>query len=201
MDSQNFRQPTTPNLLPTYNRAGVTKAITRMEKPSRTTYQIDDPRYPKYASIMQDARIATDYNSHCALYGGVNTRYGNSIRGYLQHNGDAIVQISRKRQADRAGAQFKMADTVVNTRTIQKCDEYECLFSRNKNMDALGLSRSEPVPALFGTFSQSNDIAPLPRIPLTTVFEGGRNTPHGRKFAPLGITSFNPRNSPYGSSG
>jgi len=201
MDSHNFRKPTSPNLFPTGNTdVAVVKAVKRMEAPTKATYPIDDPRYPGYASIMEDGRLVTDYKSHCAVYGG-NPRYGNSIRGFLQHNGDAIVQVSRKRQADRAGAQFKMAHTVVEPRTIQKCDEYDCLFSRNRDADSVGLNRSEPVPELFGTFSDARTLASWPQVPLTTKFEGGRNTPHGREYVPLGMTSFNARNSQYGSSG
>lgn len=172
-----------------------------MEAPLKATYPIDDPRYPGYASMMEDGRLATDYKSHCAAYGGINSRYGNSLRGFLQHHADAIAQVSRKRQADRAGAQFYMANTVIEPRTIQKCDEYDCTISRNKDMEAVGVNRSEPVPHLFGTFSTARAMKPLSSIPLTTVFEGGRNTPHGREYVPLGLKSFNPRNSQYGSSG
>ena len=202
MDSHNFRKPTSPNLFPDrHNPIAATQAVKRMEAPMKATYPIDDPRYPGYASIMDDGRLVTDYKSHCAAYGGLNPRYGNSVRGFLQHNGDAIVQVSRKRQADRAGAQFKMANTVIEPRLIQKCDEYECMMSRNRSMDSVGLNRSEPVPALFGTFSHARVLASWPQVPLTTKFEGGRNTPHGRDYAPLGLKSFNPRNSQYGSSG
>ena len=200
MDSHNFRKATSPNLFPKGNTSTITKAVKRMEAPLKATYPIDNPRYPGYASIMEDGRLVTDYKSHCATYGG-DPRYGNSIRGFLQHNADAIVQVSRKRQAERVGAQFKMADTVIEPRSIQKCDEYDCLFSRNKDMKALGLNRSEPVPNLFGTFNDTTVMPPWQKIPLTTVFEGGRNTPHGREYVPLGLKSFNPRNSQYGSSG
>lgn len=201
MDLRNFRKPTHPNLFPIGDAyVAVANAVKRMDAPTKATYPIDDPRYPGHASVMADGRFVTDYKSHCAVYGG-NPRYGNSIRGFLQHNGDAIAQVSRKRQADRVGAQFRMAETVIEPRTVQKCDEYDCLFSRNKDAEAVGLTRSERVPELFGTFSDARMLAPLPQNPLTTKFEGGRNTPHGREYVPLGLTSFNPRNSPYGSSG
>ena len=194
MDSQNFRKPTSPNLFPGVNNPKVaTKAMNRMEAPLKGTYPIDDPRYPGYASMMEDGRLVTDYKSHCASYGGVHPRYGNSVRGFLQHNADAIAQISRKRQADRVGAQFYMADTVLEPRMIQKCDEYECVISRNSDPDSVGLNRSEPVPELFGTFSSPKSSKQRSNIPLTTKYEGGRNTPHGREYVPLGLNSFNPR--------
>ena len=202
MDSHNFRKPTSPNLFPDrHNPIAATQAVKRMEAPMKATYPIDDPRYPGYASIMDDGRLVTDYKSHCAAYGGLNPRYGNSVRGFLQHNADGIIQVSRKRQAERVGAQFYMADTVVRPKMVQTCNEYECAFSLT-DRKGLGLERRrEGVPELFGTFSHASAAAPYANVPLTHVFEGGRNTPRGRDFTPLGVKSFNRRNSQYGSSG
>ena len=169
----------------------------RVESAVKTTAPIDDPRYPHYASIMQDGRLVTDYNSHCTNNTSPS-KFGNSVRGFLQHNADALIQVSRKRQADRAGAQYSMADTVVQPKMVQKCDEYDCSLSWNQK-GGLGLTRSERVPELFGTFSDARSRAPSPVIPLTTVFEGGRNTPHGREYSALGTESFNRRK--YGASG
>ena len=183
MDSQMFRKETSPNLMPRSNQAAVRKTVAKMEQ-AKATYPIEDPRYPKHASIMEDGRFITDYKSHCATNGG-DPRYGNSVRGFLQHNADALIQVSRKRQADRVGAQYQMANTVVEPKLIQKCDEYECTMSR-VSKGGLGLERSEPVPELFGTFSQPTKVTPSPNVRLTTVFEGGRNTPHGRQYVPLG---------------
>jgi len=166
---------------------------------SKDTGPIEDIRYPGYASIMKDGRLVTDYKTHCANNSGPS-KFGNSIRGFLQHNADALMQVSRKRQADRAGAQHFMAPTVVPSKMFQKCDQYDCSFSWNKK-EGLGLARSEPVPELFGTFSDPRMMAPPSVTPLTSVFEGGRNTPHGREFAGLGTQSFNRRANPYGSSG
>ena len=177
----------------------VEKTVKKMEAPLKQTAPTEDPRYPRYASIMNDGRLVTDYKSHCANNSGPS-KFGNSVRSFLQHNADAMIQVSRKRQADRAGAQYYMADTVVPPKMVQKCDEYDCSVSW-KTKDGIGLTRSEGVPALFGTFSDPRRMAPSPVIPLTSVFEGGRNTPHGREFSPLGTQSFNRRASPYGASG
>ena len=200
MDSQLFRTQTYPNYTTQYNGKIVKGAVKQMNSINPVTYPIDDPRYPKYASMMEDGRLITDYKSHCEANGGAESKYGNSIRGFLQHNTDGIIQISRKRQADRVGAQFYMADTVVSPKMVQKCDEYDCTFSIT-DRKGLGLERPQNVPHLFGTFSEATMLAPYPNVPLTHVFEGGRNTPRGRDYVPLGLKSFNPRNSQYGSSG
>ena len=200
MDSQRFRKETSPNFKPSNNPGIIKRAVDKMGAESKATYPIDDPRYPKYASMMEDGRLVTDYKSHCANNSGPS-KYGNSVRSFLQHNADAIVQVSRKRQADRAGAQFYMANTTIQPTQYQKCDEYECEFSVTGAQDSLGLERSEGCPSLFGTFSDAHMMAPSPRIPLTTVFEGGRNTPRGREYVPLGLKGFSPRDSKYGSSG
>jgi hypothetical protein len=197
MDSRQFRRKTYPNFSPIINEDTLRKAAERIEVPSKITAPVDDPRYPGYASMMQDGRIVTDYSSHCAQ-NVAPSKYGNSLRGWLQHNADALIQVSRKRQSERAGAQYYMANTVIEPNQYQQCDEFECKMIRSSIRDSVGIQRVEGVPHLFGTFSVSNQTAPPPRTPLTTNFEGGRNTPRGREFVPLGLS---PRESRYGSSG
>lgn len=202
MDSQLFRKPTSPNFKANYNSEVLEKAAKRLEAPSKVTAPIDDPRYPRYAGKMEDARLVTDYKSHCAN-NVVESKYGNGLRGFLQHNADALIQVSRQRQAERSGAQFYKANTVMEPQLVQKCNPYDCDFTPSADFkNTLGLERSEPLPELFGTFSDPNKGAPATtNHRLTTVFEGGRNTPRGREFVPLGYGSFNPRQSKYGSSG
>ena len=171
-----------------------------MTAPSKNTVPSDDMRYPGYAAIMGDGRLVTDYTTHCAK-NVASSEQGNSLRHWLQNNTATFIEISRRRQADRAGAQYYMADTVLGQKYYQKCDEYDCSFSATGERRNIGLGRREPVPELFGTFSQPRQISPGHRISLTDDFKGGRNTPHGREFKPLGNQSFNPRNSQYGSSG
>lgn len=194
MDSQQFRTPTYPDFRP-IKRSDFT-ALTKDR--SVDTGPIPDARYPEYASIMEDARIATDYRPHCAA-NVVAPEQGNSLRSWYQHNGDGIIQVSRKRQGDRAGAQYERALTVPAPRQVQLCSAYECKMSRNPNRSAIGLVRQENVPELFGTFNYENQRAmPIEREFLTHTFEGGRNTPRGRDFTPLGTHSLKPT---YGVSG
>jgi hypothetical protein len=195
MDSQQFRTITYPDFRP-IKRADF-KALTKDR--SIDTTPIPDNRYPDYASVMQDARVATDYRTHCAM-NVASPEQGNSLRSWYQHNGDAIIQISRKRQGDRAGAQFERAYTVPQPRQVQVCSPYECTMSRNPDRKAIGLERQETVPELFGTFNDTREqlSKPVESEYLTRTFEGGRNTPRGRDFTPLGNTSIK---QTYGVSG
>ena len=174
--------------------------VNRMEMPSKTSYPVNDQRYPRYAAVMNDGRLVTDYKSHCE-YNVSHPKHGNALRGFLQHNADALMQVSRNRQAERSGAQYYKASTVTGPRIQQQCTEYECEFSLSQYPPSIGIQRSETVPTLFGTFSEPSKYSNATNIALTTVFEGGRNTPHGRDFVPLGLKGFSPRNSQYGSSG
>lgn len=200
MDSQQFRKKTYPTFSPIINEDTLKKAAKRIEAPSKETAPTEDMRYPGYASVMGDGRLVTDYKSHCAN-NVVPSQYGNSMRQWLQHNSSAFVDVSRKRQADRAGAQYAMANTVLGQKYFQHCNEYECKFTASGVRQNIGIGRVEPVPELFGTFSQPNQISPMSRIFLTSEYKGGRNTPHGRTFKPLGNQSVNPRASGYGASG
>jgi len=186
--------------MPIINEHALRIAGQKIEAPEKRIVPVEDIRYPGYASPMEDARIVTDYKSHCAN-NVAPSKYGNSIRSWSQHNADALIQTSRHRQAERAGAYFYNANTTVAPKQRQSCDAFDCVFSRSGLKDGIGLERNERVPSLFGTFAKPNQEAPTKRVFLTDVYEGGRNTPHGRKFTPLGTEPFDPRKSEYGSSG
>jgi len=184
MDSKGFRHRTFPDFKP-ITRGDFEKVTQNKDV---MTYPIPDIRYPKYASIMQDGRATTDYRPHCAA-NVVSSDQGNSLRSWLQHNTNGIIEVSRKRQGDILGAQYQKADTVPQPRNVQICSPFECKMSRNPNRRAIGLQRSEPVPELFGTFNDTErQIRPPVELEyLTKTFEGGRNTPRGREFQPLGL--------------
>jgi hypothetical protein len=185
MDAQQFQRPTKPTFRPVLNGNVTEKAAMAAEVPAKGTEPIADQRYPQYAAVMDDGRLVTDYKSHCAV-NVVPSKYGNSLRAWYQHNADALVQVSRKRQAERAGAQYSMAATVPGARQVQQCDPYECSFMKSTNPTTIGLERIEGVPPLFGTFSDTKYMKPASSSILTTSYEGGRNTPRGRQYVPLG---------------
>ena len=200
MDSQHFAKPTSPSFMPFLNEEALSLMGRRIELPDKRILPSEDVRYPGYASVMDDGRLVTDYRSQCE-YNVVPSKYGNSMRSWFQHNGDAMIQTSRHRQAERTGAYYYGADTKVPPKQLQRCDAFECTFSRTDIAGGIGLERNEPNPSLFGTFARESRLAPEKRVFLTDVPEGGRNTPHGRQYISLGNQSFNPRKTGYGSTG
>jgi len=186
--------------MPIINEHALRIAGQKIEAPEKKIVPVEDIRYPGYASPMEDGRLVTDYKSHCAN-NVAPSKYGNSIRSWSQHHADALIQTSRHRQAERSGAYFYNAETILPPMQLQQCDEFECVFSRSGLKDGIGLSRTEKVPSLFGTFARPTQNAPTKRVFLTDVYEGGRNSIRGKQFIPLGNQSFDPRSRGYGSSG
>jgi hypothetical protein len=188
MDSKQFRKPTLPRFGPTLKSNLLEMGVSQVGAPPKTTEPIADQRYPQYIGPMSDGRFITDYRPQCAA-NVLPSEYGNTMRSWMQNNGDALIQTSRKRQADRAGAQYKKAATVPPSRQVQQCDIFECKKSTNNESGAIGLDRVERVPRLFGTFSDYGYGMPASRDFQTLHYEGGRNTPRGRSFQPLGLRS------------
>jgi len=186
--------------MPIINESALQMAGRKIDLPGKRTIPLEDYRYPGFALPMEDGRLVTDYRSKCE-YNVTPSQYGNSLRAWSQHNADAIIQTSRHRQADIAGAYYRSANTVIPAKQEQRCNAFDCVFSVTGIKDGIGIERDERVPFLFGTFAKENQEAPPKRIFLTDIYEGGRNTPHGRKFTPLGTGSFNPRMTGMGSSG
>jgi len=191
-------KPTYPDFRPRVNNDVLRMAQAQSTGLDKHIVPVEDVRYPGFASHMEDGRLVTDYKSHCAN-NVVPSEYGNSFRSWLQHHADGFIQVSRHRQAERAGAYFYGAHTEMPPKQIQRCDEFECTFSRSGVKSSIGLIRDETVPELFGTFAAPMNDAPMKRIFLTDNYQGGRNTPHGRNFEPLGVKSVNPRASGFSS--
>ena len=194
MDAQHFVRPTNPSFMPIINEDVLKRAGERIEAPEKKIVPLEDIRYPGYASPMSDGRLVTDYKSHCAN-NVAPPEFGNSIRSWLQHHADALIQTSRHRQAERAGAYFYNADTTIPPKQGQRCNEFECTFSVSGYKNGVGLMRDERVPSLFGTFARPNQNHPTKRVFLTDVYEGGRNSVRGRQFVPLGNKGVDPRKS------
>lgn len=139
-----------------------------------------DNRYPAYAALMSDGRLVTDYRSKCERNVPVGKQF--ATHQFLQHNAEALIAESRKRQAVWNGAVFGMAATEPRPTLVQSCDADRCTIQPTGDFFGVGIERaSEPVPELFGTFQvepTGKEIAKdKRRVGVTTKFEGGRNTP------------------------
>lgn len=189
MDSQHFVKPTKPSLFPKINNAIVERVGYKIDTPDKQTFEIDDNRYPGYAAPMADARLVTDYRMHCAT-NVAPSEYGNSIRSWMQHNSDAIIQSTRYRQAERYGSYNFGAVEPMPPSIVQKCDEFDCNIYNTGIKYGLGIKRDENVPFLFGTFAGPEKEGHMKRTPLTYIYEGGRNTRRGCEFRALGTKSF-----------
>jgi len=175
--------------MPNINSQFVEEVGYKIDPPLKQTFQVDDVRYPGYGAPMADARLITDYRMHCTT-NIAPPKYGNSIRSWMQRNTEGIIQTTRHRQAERYGSYFYGAVEPMPPSIVQKCDEYECNIYNTGNKYGLGIERDERVPSLFGTFAGQTRDSPAKKTPLTSVYEGGRNTRRGCEFRALGIKSF-----------
>jgi hypothetical protein len=99
----------------------------------------------------------------------------------MQANADQIMQLSRRRQAQDAGAGRSIdAYMMMPANGFVKCEPQGCSL-KITNVNGVGIERNEPVPDLFGTFAESAfTYAPDRKVLKTTFEEGGRNTVRGR---------------------
>jgi hypothetical protein len=190
MDANQFRKPTMPDLRAKVNGQKTENIAVAREMPPIVTGPVEDPRFGGYGAVMADGRLITDYRTHCE-YNYSPSKYGESVRLWLQRNAEGVIQVTRDRQAKRVGAQYRKAPTVPPFQQTNKCNEFQCGFDYNPDRRAIGLGRIEGCPELFGTWGEPLREMPAPtHVGVTTTFEGGRNTPRGRTFQKLGDRSF-----------
>jgi hypothetical protein len=172
MDVNGFREAQSPfffNQPPTY-LVEVTTARVALP-PQKTTLPTPDSRFPGYAAPMSDGRLVTDYRASCET--AIPSHQSYAVRHWMQRNGEEIIKTSRNRQAQGASA-----DTEMPARSFVKCDPQQCVRVAG-SPTGVGQVRQESVPPLFGTFVSTGRFAKKPITPLTTHYEGGRNTPRG----------------------
>ena len=111
----------------------------------------DDVRYPWFSAQMTDSRYVTDYRPRCAA--NVPCGSQNKTREWMMHNASEIIDVSRKRMAERSGYAdiYKVPRMPEEYRTI--CDAYQCQRTPATSGGwAIGEGRPNSVPALFGTY-------------------------------------------------
>jgi hypothetical protein len=139
----------------------------------------EDVRYPWFSAQMTDSRYVTDYRPRCAA--NIPCGSQNTTRAWMMQNGAQIIEVSRKRMAERSGYAdiYKVPRMPEEYRTI--CDPYQCQRTPATSGGwAIGEGRPNPVPELFGTYVVEPSIEQQlgnKHVKGTTSYEGGRNTP------------------------
>ena len=179
MDVNGFRDPQSPWLFATTETNVIETRVRNNEAPSRDTYPTPDARFPGWAAPMDDGRIATDYRPKCSK--NIPTGQQFATRGWMQRNADELMNLSRKRQAQLAGAGQSYDPRIEAPPTAYvKCDPTGCAYTE-VDAHGVGVERKEYVPELFGTFAQSSPFFGKQDVPtITRMEEGGRNTVRGR---------------------
>ena len=178
MDVNDFRLAQSPFFFtqpPTILIEGPAKSVA---VPSKSTAPTLDNRYPGWAAPMDDGRLVTDYRSHCAVNIPTGSQF--ATRGWMQKHGSEIISLSRKRQAELTGAGRRYdSSTLLPAAAYVTCDPADCAYLPNAER-GLGVERKDMAAPLFGTFAPSYPSWTRPTVPpITTVYEGGRNTPRG----------------------
>jgi hypothetical protein len=187
MDSKLFVLPTNPNF---YSKPS--PAVSKQTAFSRTfpdgQYYVGpapDSRFPGWSGPMEDGRLATDWRPHCNRNVPAGLQFGTTQ--WMQRNADQIITVSRERQSMDAGANLGFDNTIVAPpKNIVSCDIMKCGYSQTGLPYGIGTERQEPVPELFGTFNTDVPEVTQRLPPITSSFEGGRNSLRGRHFTNLG---------------
>ena len=178
MDAKLFRLPTSPNY---YSGVSSANPFELKEQQKRSQLPTSDSRYPGWAAPMADGRLVTDYSSHCSQNIPIGKQY--ATKEWMTKNALEIIRVGRDRSSQQAGAIYGLDPTVVPPpATIVKCETYDCFRNPTHAEGGIGIERADvATPELFGTWDNAEwgATAPPAKTALTTVYEGGRNTPRG----------------------
>jgi hypothetical protein len=187
MDSKLFVLPTEPNYYPKKPSSAARKAALADIIPEGQYYigPAPDSRFPGWAAPLADGRLVTDYRPHCNR----NIQAGKQFatHQWMVQNADEIIQVSRDRQSQVAGAFMSFDNTVVPPpKLIVECNPSGCGYKQTDLPYGIGTERQEPVPELFGTFNTEKVYVKQKLPPITREFEGGRNSLRGRGYTDIG---------------
>ena len=179
MDAKLFRIPTEPNFfIPLQTAAPVVKTHMR-----NGLLPAPDNRFPGWAGPMSDARMVTDYSSHCSKNIPVGRQYPTTL--WMQRNSEEMIKYSRTASAIAVGSVFPFDTNVVPppSATIT-CTRSGCTKTMTGAEGGIGDERREgEFPALFGTYSSESLFPAKARLVYntggTTRYEGGRNSIRG----------------------
>jgi hypothetical protein len=176
MDSKLFRLPTLPNLVESVRSA---RPIDIVETARRQEGSAPDNRFPGWPSQMEDGRLVTDYQPHCANNIPAGKQF--PTKAFMQKNTDSIIEMSRRISAKQMGANFQFDSSVVpGLKEEFSCSRSVCKREIIGDEGSIGIARRrEPVPELFGTYTIPYNNSPPPKVTYTTRYEGGRNSLRG----------------------
>lgn len=171
MDAKFFRLPSEPNF---YSDQKEFKVKDNRSRPT------EDARFPGWAAPLEDGRVVTDYRAHCET--NIPTGSQEATRVWMQRNTDSILMTTRQRLSETTGAAYGIDTSIVPPPAVlEHCTTASCV--RIPTGAPLGLGterRAGPLPVLFGTYEAGSMFtAQLPKVQLTHMYEGGRNTPRG----------------------
>jgi hypothetical protein len=173
MDSKNFRKVSDPNLYGKYKN--VNPNVQEFVLPNNVA---PDNRYSKWAAMMDDGRLTTNYNSHCSQ--NVPTGEQFPTKQFMQKSAEEIILQSRKNQMPfTRSLDISVLPPVAK---VLNCTKSDCKFTNTDSDLGIGVERlNNNTPFLFGTFMEQ----PFEKKPynnlLTHYYEGGRNTPTSKR--------------------
>ena len=182
MDARLFRLPTHPNF---YASAKTADPFDTNRRQGYSEAPTEDSRFPGWAAPMSDGRLVTSYKNHCSYNIPAGKQF--ATKGWMTRNAEEIIRVSRERLSYQTGAIYGLDPTVVPPpASLVSCTRSECNKTQTNLQGGIGTERSpEALPELFGTWdARTHAVQSPPNVSLTTVYEGGINTPRGGPAEP-----------------
>jgi hypothetical protein len=177
MDARLFRLPTQPNF---YTAANTPNPFDINQRQKNTQRPTEDIRFPGWAAPMSDGRLVTSYANHCSQNVAAGKQFG--TKDWMTHNAEEIIRVTRERLSYQTGAVYGLDTSVVPPPAgLVDCTRSDCTRTPTHLAGGIGIERApDALPDLFGTWDPTTfNVPPKPNTPLTTQYEGGRNTPRG----------------------
>ena len=177
MDARLFRLPTQPNFFATAKSAhpfDIEQRQKYSEGPTR------DSRFPGWAAPMSDGRLVTTYKNHCSQNIPEGKQF--ATKDWMTRNAEELIRVSRERLSFQTGSIYDLDNTVVPPPAgLVECSRSDCVRTQTNLSGGIGNERMPTtVPELFGTWdARTVALQPPSNTALTSVYEGGRNTPRG----------------------
>jgi len=181
--TQSFNSDTSPNLYHPAPYGGAYREGSKVVRaPGKDLFAARDARYPAFNAALEDGRMVTDYRPQCSK--NVRPGYQFHTKKWMIQNAEQIMDETRRRQMEWSGASLPMANTVPPPAGIVRSSAFYSELQPTHLKNGLGVERADAkAPDLFGTFWYAPSMAERQmnrkNIAVTSMYEGGRNTPRG----------------------